>query len=349
MLVYMRPKLQFRAKEKKPVMKNIAHKINLLEKLGQYMLSEEESWLAAKDAAVHNNAWFTPEHIEIAARNIANFYLQKAQLDDWMANYTPAATPKKVGIVMAGNIPLVGFHDLLCGYLSGHRVVLKLSSKDEQLIKGLLRKMIELDETIAEQIQISEMLKGCDAYIATGSNNSARYFEQYFQKWPHIIRRNRTSVAVLDGTETHEELLLLAKDIFTYFGLGCRNVTQVCVPKGYNFTPLMEVFDNYQSLIHHNKYSNNYDYQLAIYLLNLVPYLTNGSVLLVENEIPFSAVAVLHYRYYDDREPLVDALQHNADIQAIVGHGLLPFGAAQTPSLMDYADGVDTMAFLCSL
>jgi hypothetical protein len=193
------------------------------------------------------------------------------------------------------------------------------------------------------------MLKGCDAYIATGSNNSARYFEQYFARFPHIIRRNRTSVAVLDGTETTVELYLLGRDIFSYFGLGCRNVTQVCVPEGYDFVPLLKELDSYEPFMNHNKYRNNYDYHLALYLLNRVHYLSNGSLLMVENDIPFSAVSVVHYRYYTDKAELIRGLQQSADIQAVIGHGLIPFGAAQFPELDQYADGIDTMAFLSGL
>lgn len=191
--------------------------------------------------------------------------------------------------------------------------------------------------------------KGCDAYIATGSNNTARYFEQYFGKYPHIIRRNRTSVALLDGAETDEELKLLASDVFTYFGLGCRNVTQLYLPEGYDMERLLKIFSLHEDMMMHHKYKNNYDYYLAIYLLNKVPYLTNGSLLMVENELPFSAVSVLHYQYYKDKNAALKKLEDSEDIQCIVGEGNVPFGAAQKPSLSDYADGVDTMSFLCGM
>jgi hypothetical protein len=200
-----------------------------------------------------------------------------------------------------------------------------------------------------EQIQVSERLNDCDAYIATGSNNSSRYFEQYFSHVPHIIRKNRTSVALLTGKETAEELQLLSDDIFMYYGLGCRNVTQIQVPKDYDFVPLLQSFEKYSNLINHHKYKNNYDYHLAIYLLNRVPYMTNNMVLLVEQALPFSAVSVLHYNYYDDYNSAKTALENNMDIQAIVGHDALPFGSAQHPQLAEYADNVDTMKFLCSL
>lgn len=326
------------------------HKIELLIRLGHYMLSEDQDWLRTKELAVQTNQWFTPEQIELAVKNIVQSYLQKEKLEAWLAVYPslPLAS-KTVGITMAGNIPLVGFHDILCGYLSGHKLLLKYSSKDRVLQEHLIAKLTAWAPETADQIQAAETLKNCDAYIATGSNNSARYFEQYFSKYPHIIRRNRTSVAILDGHETKEDLQRLANDVFYYFGLGCRNVTQVCVPKGYDFQILFDAFKPYEGLINHHKYRNNFDYYLAIYLLNRVPYLNNGLVLLVENEIPFSAVSVLHYRYYDDKQALATELERSSDIQCIVGNGFVPFGQSQMPALSDYADGVDVMQFLCSL
>lgn len=325
-------------------------RIEVMSWLGQYMLSDDDTWQLTKELAINNNGWFTPGNIELATRNIATQYLDADKLNTWVASYPiKDAAPKHVGMVMAGNIPLVGFHDMLCGFIAGHKLSVKLSSKDTMLMKHLIDKMIEKEPSIAEQITIAEVLKGCDAYIATGSNNTARYFEQYFAKYPHIIRRNRTSVAVLDGSETEEELSLLADDIFSYFGLGCRNVTQVCVPQGYDLTRLIDACNKYSDLIYHHKYKNNFDYYLAIYLLNKVPYLSNNSMLVVQNEVPFSAVSVLHYRYYDDKADMIADLQNSGDIQCLVGKGLLPFGQAQNPGLADYADGVDTMQFLTGL
>ncbi len=324
-------------------------RIELLTTLGQYILEDGEAWQAAKRLAVVQNGWFTPESINLAAGHIAQAYLDQDKLRNWLQEYSLPDGSKIVGIVMAGNIPLVGFHDFLCGFLSGHRLMLKLSSKDTVLMLHLIKKLGEWDPAVLEQVHLAEMLKGCDAYIATGTNNTARYFEQYFGKYPSIIRRNRTSVAVLDGTETTEDLAALGEDIFSYFGLGCRNVTQVCVPEGYDFTPLLQQLERWKPLNDHNKYRNNYDYHLALYLLNRVPYLDNGVVLMVENALPFSAVSVLHYRYYQDLASLLLALEESADIQAIVGKGGLPFGTAQQPRLNDYADRVDTMGFLCGI
>ncbi len=321
----------------------------LLCDLGKYMEQTDLEWMDAQDRAVRANAWFTAEHISLAAENIADEYLQKDKLEAWLNAYTLPAQQKTVGIVMAGNIPMVGFHDLLCGFVSGHRLMLKLSSKDEVLMKHLVAKLAEWEPAVAQQIALEERLNGADAYIATGSNNTARYFEQYFGKYPHIIRQNRTSVAILDGDETDEELALLADDVYLYYGLGCRNVTQVCVPREYNFERLLRAFDKHNGYADLNKYKNNYDYHLAIYLLNRVPYMSNESLLMVENALPFSAVSVLHYRYYDDKQALVDELSHSNDIQAIIGRGFVPFGSSQKPALSEYADGVDTMEFLCGL
>jgi hypothetical protein len=324
-------------------------RLELMVRLGKYMISGDENWediqLRARDA----NAWFSIEHIRLAVGNIAREMLDKAKLEEWLKAYKLPASPKKAGIVMAGNIPLVGFHDFLCGFMAGHELYLKLSSKDDVLLRHLIGKLVAWEPQVETTVHIADNLKNCDAYIATGSNNSARYFEQYFAKYPHMIRKNRTSVAVLEGDETEEELIELGKDIFSYYGLGCRNVTQVCVPEGYDLTRIMKAMEFYGDYINHNKYKNNYDYYLAIYMLNQVPYLTNNSLLMVENNIPFSAVSVLHYRYYKDVKELATELEQGNDIQAVVGRGFIPFGTAQVPSLTDYADGADTMAFLCSL
>lgn len=326
----------------------LKEQIQALIKLGAYMQSDDEQWTAVKDHAERANPWFTKDQVEEAvAANAA--LLTEEQLTEWISRYSLPQSHKTVGIVMAGNIPMVGFNDWLCGYISGHNIRIKLSSKDSVLIKHLNEKLAEWDGEVAERIQFAENLKGCDAYIATGSNNTSRYFEQYFGKYPHIIRRNRTSVALLDGSESTEELKLLAKDIFTYYGLGCRNVTQICVPRGYDFIALLDACRSYDDYINHHKYKNNYDYHLAIYLLNKVQYMSNEVLLLVENELSFSAVSVLHYRYYDDKAAMLQELETSGDIQAIVSKKHIPFGMAQSPALTDYADGVDTMAFLCSL
>lgn len=327
-------------------MLSLQNRLELLIRLGDYMRSEDEEWTDAKVRAELANPWFTQENIAMAAGNIATQFLVREKLEEWLSGYTMTAISRKIGIVMAGNIPLVGFHDFLCAFISGHQSHLKLSSKDEVLLKFLIQKLVSWEPQVAHFIHIGDMLKGCDAYIATGSNNTARYFEQYFGKYPHIIRRNRTSVAIFKGDETDEELALLGKDIFNFYGLGCRNVTQVCIPKGYDIDRLLKSLSAYDEMMMHHKYKNNYDYYLAIYLLNRVPYLTNGSLLMVENPLPFSAVSVLHYRYYDDIVPLVSELGQSTDIQCIAGNGFIPFGESQAPRLDDYADKIDVMEFL---
>lgn len=330
-------------------MTSLQKRIALLTKLGLYMQSEAPEWLDAQDLADRKNGWFTPESIRLAAENIASFFLQPEALQAWIAGYQLPQTPKTVGIVMAGNIPLVGFHDFLCGFVSGHALRIKLSTKDDVLLPHLADYLRRTDPEEMDRIQFVERLQNCDAFIATGSNNSARYFEQYFGHRPHLIRQSRTSVAVLDGEETPEELQALSRDVYDFFGLGCRNITQVALPQGYDLTRLLEALNGPTHITQHHKFRNNYDYHLAVYLLNQVPYLLNDNLVLVENEIPFSAVATLHYRFYTDLDTLIGELEADDRIQTIVGRGGVPFGSAQTPGLCDYADGADTMAFLCSL
>ncbi|HTL07563.1 MAG TPA: acyl-CoA reductase, partial [Chitinophagaceae bacterium] len=280
---------------------NLQERIDLLVKLGKYLRSNEDAWINAKQKASQENGWFLPAFIQLAADSIADQFLSEPALNSFVSAYqVPATTPapKTVGLVMAGNIPLVGFHDWLCIFLSGHRALVKTSSKDKVLITHIVDKLASWNEEVTTQTVFSEMLKGCDAYIATGSNNTARYFDYYFSKYPHIIRRNRTSVALLTGNEDAATLALLADDVNLYFGLGCRNVTKIYVPQGYNFVPLLESFNRYAYFADNAKYKNNYDYQLAILLLNHQYYMTNGSVLLVENSAPFSAISQLHYEYY---------------------------------------------------
>ena len=190
------------------------------------------------------------------------------------------------------------------------------------------------------------MLKGCDAYIATGSNNSSRYFEQYFGKYPHIIRKNRSSAAILTGKESAVELQKLSDDIHLYFGLGCRNVTKIFVPEGYDFVPLLAAFDTYKYFEDHHKYKNNYDYQLSILLLNNQFYMTNGSTLLTKNSSMFSPISQLYYETYSSSNEVESTLKNNPELQCLVGTHYIPFGQAQAPGLFDYADGVDTVQFL---
>lgn len=325
---------------------------NLLVRLGEYLNESSEEWEAAKKRAYGENNWFIEEFITLSAKNIVQQYLQPDALANLITQYAlpdENPHPKKVGIVMAGNIPLVGFHDFLCVFLSGHLAYIKPSSKDSILIRHLVEKLVQWNEVVAASVQFGELLKGCDAYIATGSNNSGRYFEFYFQKYPHIIRKNRTSVAVLTGGESEEELSKLADDVYTYFGLGCRNVTKLYVPRQYNFIPLLEAFRKYNHLMNHNKYKNNYDHNLSLHILNNRYYMSNGSILLVEDPSPFSPISQLNYEFYADKEEVRKKLHDNEAIQCIVGDENTGFGAAQTPGICEFADGIDTMLFLKTL
>lgn len=331
---------------------NLQQRKELLVRLGNYMSGRDEEWQLAKQKASHANQWFVTEFIELASNNIAGNFLQEHQLRQLEDRYhipDQNPSPQKIGIVMAGNIPLVGFHDLLCVFLTGHIAMIKPSSKDEVLIKHIVMKMIEWEPEAATLLVFNERIPNCDAYIATGSNNSTRYFEYYFQKYPSIIRKNRTSVGILTGQETKEQLDRLADDVFLYFGLGCRNVTQLYVPGNYNFISLLEAFKKYDHLGDHNKYKNNYDYNLAIHILNNTYYMTNGTVLLIEDASPFSPISQLNYQYYTDVNELKKSLDHNEGIQCVVNSGTVDFGQGQFPGICDYADGVDTMSFVMKL
>lgn len=336
---------------------NLQHRIDLLIRLGEYILSDDEKWAEAKERAGRENGWFIPEFVAKASDTIALSFLQKNVLEKWTTAYqlqTPPYTnegfkPLTIGLVMAGNIPLAGFHDWLCVFISGHKALIKLSSKDQVLIKHLLEKIKEWDIDAASFTNFSEMLKGCDAYIATGSNNSSRYFEYYFKKYPHIIRKNRTSIAILTGKEANKELEKLADDVYQYFGLGCRNVTKIYVPEQYDFVPLLEAFRKYNYLADNHKYKNNYDYNLALHLLNKKYYMSNGSILLIEDAGLFSPISQLNYEFYSDENQLKNILPKKDDLQCVVGKGFIPFGNSQTPAITDYADGVDTLQFLSNL
>ena len=329
---------------------NLQERKTILERLGIYMLENDSEWQAVKRKAYSENQWFLPEFIDLAAKNIAERFLSINALDELVQRYKIPDTipaPKKIGIVMAGNIPMVGFHDLLCVIMSGHHALVKTSSKDQVLISHIIQKLKQWN--VEAPVILAEMIKGCDAYIATGSNNSSRYFEYYFSRFPHIIRKNRTSVAVLTGKETKEELEKLADDVYLFFGLGCRNVTSILVPEGYDFVPLLDAFRKYNHLAENHKYKNNYDYNLAIHILNNTYYMTNGSILLVEDASPFSRISQLHYSYYTNEQEARDSLKNNVDIQCVVNEGSTRFGQSQVPGICDYADGVDTMAFLKAL
>ena len=329
---------------------NLAERIDVMVALGKYLQSDHEDWLITKQKVFEKNGWFTQEFINLAVNNIVTEFLQKDKLESWTNSYylDDNITPKNVGVVMAGNIPLVGFHDFLSVFIAGHKQTVKLSSKDDVLLKHIADKLFEWQPSLHDSIVFADMLKGCDAYVATGSNNTARYFDYYFGKYPNIIRRNRTSVALLTGNESAKDLELLADDVHVFFGLGCRNVTKMYVPTGYDFVPLLNAFKKYSHFSDHTKYRNNYDYNLALLIMNNVYYMTNESILIVENDQLFSPISQLNFSFYTSESEVKKMLENDENIQCIVGDNI-SFGKAQQPSLTNYADGIDTMQFLLSL
>ncbi len=296
------------------------------------------------------NGWFTKENVRRSLFELGK-RLTSEQLTSWLSNYSFSDDPKKVALIMAGNIPLVGFHDFLCVLLSGNSAVCKLSSDDKTLLPALGKHLVDFVPELKERIVFTTGRIGeVHAVIATGSDNSLKYFEQYFGKYPHIFRKNRTSIAVFKGNETKEQIELLGNDIFSYFGLGCRNVSHLIFPKGFELKRFFEGIFPFSDVINHNKYGNNYDYNKAVYLLNKHELLDNNFVLLRESEELFSPLAMLHYHFYSSQKEVDDYLEnHKEEIQVVVGEDYVPFGGAQCPMLDDYADGVDVMLFLESL
>lgn len=326
-------------------------KIVLFSKLGDFLLAKGSETEIREWAyrARNENGWFTEDNVLLAIRNISASYLDNYDLNSFTSEL-PKVSTKTVGIVCAGNIPLVGFHDLLCVLLSGHKALLKLSSSDSILMKKVISKILEIAPEIEGQIEIAERLNKADAYIATGSDNSARYFDYYFKGKPNIIRKNRSSVSVLTGMESGLDLRNLGNDIFQYFGLGCRNVSKLFVPKGYKFDTLFESIEYWNTISIHHKYLNNYDYNKSIYLINREKHFDNGFLLIKPDENLISPLAVLFYEEYEDELDLNKRMKkHEAKLQCIVGTNYIPFGQSQTPKLNEFADGVDTLSFLSQL
>ena len=296
------------------------------------------------------NGWFSKENVLQSLLSLGN-QLTENNLNNWLKDYSYSTSPKRIGVIMAGNIPLVGFHDFLCVLLSGNSVVAKLSSDDNTLLPALAEQLIQYTPSLKERINFSfGKLGEIEAIIATGSNNSTKYFEQYFGHYPHLFRKNRTSIAVLTGEETKEELTALGKDIFSYFGLGCRNVSHLLIPKDFNLNRFFEAIVDYHTIVNHHKYANNYDYNKAVYLMNLMELLDNNFVLLRESEELFSPLSMVHYQRYEFKNEIESYLKlHKENIQAIVGQNYIPLGEAQSPKLNDYADGIDVMSWLNKL
>ncbi len=314
-----------------------------------------EGMILQLEMAKSHNRWFTDDNLRFALQSWAEG-LSEENLKEWTSKYSfNEINEKTVAIIMAGNIPLVGFHDFLSVLITGNKVLVKLSSNDNKLLPYLAKYLIALQPEFENRISFTEeKLIGFDAVIATGSNNTARYFEYYFGKYPHVIRKNRNSIAVLSGNETPEQLKGLTDDIFRYFGLGCRNVSKIFVPENYDFKAFFKAVFTWKEIIHNNKYINNYDYNKAVYLLDGEKMLDNEFLLLKKDTGFSSPIAVVFYERYKNFQEIENLILNNEEkIQAIVSEiGIkneIPFGSSQKPKLWDYADGVDTLAFLLKI
>lgn len=329
----------------------IRERLAAFEKLGNYVGAIDEAELDELMLKVRNeNPWFTAGSVILALEGVQR-YLDVEKMRTWVSTHAlNPARKKTVAVVMAGNIPLAGFHDFLSVLISGHIAMVKFSSKDSVLLTHLSRKLVEIEPRFEPLINVEAQLKNFDAVIATGSDNSSRYFQYYFGKYPHIIRKNRTSCAVLTGAENSEDLMLLGRDVFTYFGLGCRNVSKIFIPEDFDPTRLVKAWDIYVDIIHHHKYHNNYDYQKSILLVNKIPFYDSGFVILHENEKLVSPISVVYFQRYGTQADLTSRLSVVRDkLQCVVGKDQpdrIPFGMTQSPELWDYADQVDTLKFL---
>jgi hypothetical protein len=307
--------------------------------------------------AQNQNAWFTPQSLEQALKGI-QILLDAPALEKWVANYnfSEMVEPQQIGLMLAGNIPGVGFHDIMAVLIAGHSACIKLSSQDSALPLWLLSQLKAIEPRFSNRIFIEDLLKNKQAYIATGSDNSARYFNYYFGKYPHLIRSNRTSVGILQGDESMTDLHALGHDVFDFFGLGCRNVSKVFVKNQEQLTRLLDAIQTFEWVANHHKYFNNYEYNKSIYLVNGTSHLDNGFLLIKESADLVSPIGVLFYEIYEDEFELHSKLSALASqIQCVVGSnrigipGIIPFGQTQCPAPWDYADGVDTLQFLSGL
>ena len=349
---------------------NIINRINAFSKLGDILCNPDASVFHSFRSEItqlnnlvlnssNYNPWFTPDNVKNAISGIGTS-LEDAKIEKWFSAYynkkLEHPNPKTIGVVMAGNIPLVGFHDFLSVLMSGHKILAKLSSGDKHLLPLIAKIMIKIDPGFSRQIEFTTgKLENFDAIIATGSDNTSRYFDYYFGKYPHIIRKNRNGIAVLNGDETNDDLTGLGKDIFSYFGLGCRNVSKLFVPENYNFQIFFEAIEEFKDVINHSKYVNNYDYNKSIFLVNGQAHLDNGFLLLKEAAAYPSPISVINYETYKGFGTLYNTIQMDQEkIQCVVSidkkiSACVPPGKSQMPQLWDYADGIDTMEFLLSL
>lgn len=348
----------------------LQNRIKAFVKLGEFLSQFTQKDIQKKEHVLYNdlffeafklqikrakefNGWFTEDNILFALESWSK-QLTESNLNAWTSNYNLDTKSKTIAIIMAGNIPLVGFHDFLSVLIAGHAVLVKQSSNDKHFLPLIAKYLEYVAPEFKGKISFTEdKLEGFDAVIATGSNNTARYFDYYFGKHPNIIRKSRNSVAILTGNETEDELIGLGEDVFRYFGLGCRSVSKLFVPKGYDFNQFFGGMYPYREVINYKKYENNYDYNKAVYLMSEFDLLENGFLMIKEDTSHASPIATIFYEYYDDIASLQEKLTQEAElIQCVVGNSTensIPFGQTQKPSLTDYADGVDTLAFLSSL
>lgn len=320
-------------------------------KLGEKLSNPTDALENSIYAAEASNPWFTSDNIKKSILSFSEM-LSAADVEEWFKDIRFSSSPKKIGLILAGNIPMVGFHDVLSVLATGNIALIKLSSSDDKLIKAIINTLIDIEQGFVDKIEYVERLKDFDAVIATGSNNSSRYFDYYFSKVPNIIRKNRNSVAVLTGSETKEQIANLGNDVFDYFGLGCRNVSKLYFPKGYDIANFYKGIEHFLPVINHFKYQNNYDYNKSIYLVNAAKHFDNGFLLLKEDESLTSPLAVLFYEEYDSLSDVeTKLLQQEDNIQCVITTADLElkhfsFGESQHPKLWDYADNVNTIEFL---
>ena len=302
------------------------------------------------NSQISYNGWFTKENVSQSIIANANF-LNEIELKKWVSNYSYTHRPKNIAIIMAGNIPLVGFHDLLCVLVSGNKAICKLSSNDKTLIPSFINYLFDLLPELKNRIEFtSGTIKKIDAVIATGSDNSLSFFKEYFGKYPYIFRSNRTSVAIIEGSETIDEINKLGHDIFDYFGLGCRNVSHIFFPKGYSLKSFFEGIVGHRNVIYNNKYANNYDYNKAIFLMSKEKLYDNDFVLLRESNELFSPLSMIHYQFYRSKEEVEKYIKdHENKIQIVISRSHINFGMSQYPKIDDYADGVDVFKWLNDL
>jgi hypothetical protein len=329
---------------------------SILKKISSLRLYE------AANESPQQNPWFSPQSVNQAIESLGKM-LERKNLDKWCRSYPEVSNthriPKKIAVIMAGNIPLVGFHDFLCVLISGHKILVKLSSQDKLLPEIVADLLIETEPGFKNAIELTEnIISGFDAIIATGSNNSSRYFDYYFGKYPSIIRRNRNSIGILDNNTSTEELENLGKDIFSYYGLGCRNVSMLLLPEGYDLRNLPGAWEKHADVLDNHKYANNYDYQKAVLAINNIDHLDTGFCLLRQENSLSSPVSVIHWQTYSSNSHLEEFIRQNShNIQCITTSenalkqiaGSVAFGKSQQPELWDYADGIDTIKFLLTV